>query len=75
MLDRGCLHGSIFCLKEIKNKPICVSTFHGLYSFPTYSQVMSFTDHSIAIETVKEYMQLKYKILMKKLLLFQEDVI
>lgn len=54
---------NFFALKKLKKKPICVSTFHGLYSFPTYSQVMSFTDHSIAIsETVKEYMQLKYKI-------------
>ncbi len=54
---------NFFALKKLKNKPICVSTFHGLYSFPTYSQVMSFTDHSIAIsETVKEYMQLKYQI-------------
>ena len=38
---------NFFALKKLKNKPICVSTFHGLYSFPTYSQVMSFTDHSI----------------------------
>lgn len=54
---------NFFALKKLKKIPICVSTFHGLYSFPTYSQVMSFTDHSIAIsETVKEYMQLKYKI-------------
>ena len=54
---------NFFALKKLKNKPICISTFHGLYSFPIYSQVMSFTDHSIAIsETVKEYMQLKYQL-------------
>ena len=31
--------------KMLQKKPLLVSTFHGLYSFPIYSKVMSFVDH------------------------------
>tara|TARA_B100001057_G_scaffold131677_1_gene130920 strand:- start:698 stop:1774 length:1077 start_codon:yes stop_codon:yes gene_type:complete len=49
--------------KMLKKKPILISTFHGLYSFPIYSKVMSFVDHSIAIsKTVELYMLENYKI-------------
>ena len=42
--------------KMLQKKPLLLSTFHGLYSFPIYSKVMSFVDHSIAIsKTVESY--------------------
>ena len=45
-----------FAFKKLSKKPILVSTFHGLYSTPIYSQVMSKVDHIIAISnTVKNY--------------------
>ena len=47
--------------KKIQNKPVLVSTFHGLYSFPIYSKVMSFVDHTIAISnTVVSYIIQNY---------------
>ena len=47
--------------KKIQNKPVLVSTFHGLYSFPIYSKVMSFVDHTIAISnTVESYIIQNY---------------
>ena len=49
--------------KKLKKKPLLISTFHGLYSFPVYSKVMSFVDHSIAISnTVKKYILNNYKL-------------
>ena len=45
-----------FAFKKLTKKPVLVSTFHGLYSTPIYSQVMSKVDHMIAISnTVKNY--------------------
>ena len=52
-----------FAFKKLSKKPILVSTFHGLYSTPIYSQVMSKVDHIIAIsKTVKNYIIDTYKI-------------
>ena len=52
-----------YAFKKLKKKPILVSTFHGLYSTPLYSQVMSKVDHTIAISnTVKEYIINTYKV-------------
>ena len=49
--------------KMLTKKPLLVSTFHGLYSFPIYSKVMSFVDHSIAIsKTVEKYILENYKL-------------
>ena len=45
------------------NKPKLISTFHGLYSKPFYSQVMSKVDHAIAIsDVVKDYIKKNYKL-------------
>ena len=50
-------------LKMLPKKPLLISTFHGLYSFPIYSKVMSFVDHSIAIsKTVERYILDNYKL-------------
>lgn len=51
-------------LKKFKtNKPIHVSTFHGLYSFPIYSKVMAKVDHVISISsTVEDYIKTTYKV-------------
>jgi len=51
-------------LKKFKNnKPVHVSTFHGLYSFPIYSKVMANVDHVISISnTVEEYIKTTYKV-------------
>ena len=48
----------------LKNpRPIIFSTFHGLYSTPLYSQVMSKVDHMIAISnTVKDYIINTYNV-------------
>ena len=52
-----------YAFKKLSKKPILVSTFHGLYSTPMYSQVMSRVDHMIAIsKTVKEYIINTYNI-------------
>jgi len=52
-----------FAYKKLSHKPLLVSTFHGLYSTPLYSQVMSKVDHIIAIsKTVKDYIQGTYKV-------------
>ena len=49
--------------KKLQKKPLLISTFHGLYSFPVYSKVMSFVDHSIAIsKTVENYILENYKL-------------
>jgi len=49
--------------KRLQNKPVLVSTFHGLYSFPIYSKVMSFVDHTIAISnTVESYIIQNYNL-------------
>ena len=49
--------------KMLQKKPLLLSTFHGLYSFPIYSKVMSFVDHSIAIsKTVESYILKNYKL-------------
>ena len=49
--------------KMLQKKPLLISTFHGLYSFPIYSQVMSFVEHSIAIsKTVERYILKNYKL-------------
>tara|TARA_B100001769_G_scaffold201475_1_gene161286 strand:- start:76 stop:1170 length:1095 start_codon:yes stop_codon:yes gene_type:complete len=46
-----------------KNKPVHVSTFHGLYSFPIYSKVMAKVDHVISIsKTVEDYIKSTYKV-------------
>ena len=64
MLDRECQPGVNFrAFKMLQKKPLLISTFHGLYSFPIYSQVMSFVDHSIAIsKTVEKYILKNYKL-------------
>ena len=50
-------------LKMLQKKPLLISTFHGLYSFPIYSKVMSFVDHSIAIsKTVERYILDNYNL-------------
>ena len=52
-----------FAFKKLTKKPILVSTFHGLYSTPLYSQVMSKVDHMIAISnTVKDYIINTYNV-------------
>ena len=52
-----------YAFKKLSKKPILISTFHGLYSTPLYSQVMSKVDHTIAISnTVKKYIIDTYKV-------------
>ena len=52
-----------FAFKNLNKKPLLISTFHGLYSTPIYSRVMSKVDHMIAISnTVKDYIIDTYKI-------------
>ena len=52
-----------FAFKKLTKKPLLISTFHGLYSMPIYSQIMSKVDHVIAIsETVKNYIVNTYNI-------------
>lgn len=52
-----------FAFKKLTKKPILVSTFHGLYSTPIYSQIMSKVDHMIAISnTVKDYIINTYNV-------------
>ncbi len=52
-----------FAFKKLSKKPLLISTFHGLYSTPIYSQVMSKVDHIIAIsETVRSYIVNTYNI-------------
>jgi len=59
---------NFFAFKKLSKKPILVSTFHGLYSKPIYSQVMSKVDHTIAIsKTVRDYILQTYKIPEKKI--------
>ena len=54
---------SYFAIKKMNNKPIYISTFHGLYSTPIYSQIMTKVDHIIAIsQTVKDYIKSTYKV-------------
>ena len=58
-----------YALKRFKNnKPVHVSTFHGLYSFPIYSKVMARVDHIISISrTVEDYIKTTYKVLDNKI--------
>ena len=57
-----------FAFKKLTKKPILVSTFHGLYSTPLYSQVMSKVDHMIAISnTVKDYIINTYNVPINKI--------
>ena len=57
-----------FAFKNLSNKPILISTFHGLYSTPIYSQVMSKVDHTIAIsKTVKNYITSTYNLSQDKI--------
>tara|TARA_B100001250_G_C19808544_1_gene794616 strand:- start:1553 stop:2644 length:1092 start_codon:yes stop_codon:yes gene_type:complete len=52
-----------FAYKRLDKKPILISTFHGLYSTPIYSKVMSKADHMIAIsDTVKDYIVNTYNV-------------
>ena len=52
-----------FAIKKLTDKPILISTFHGLYSTPVYSQIMSKVDHTIAIsKTVEDYIISTYKL-------------
>ena len=52
-----------YAFKKLSDKPLLISTFHGLYSTPIYSQVMSKVDHMIAIsKTVKSYIINTYKV-------------
>ena len=54
---------NFFAFKKLRIKPILVSTFHGLYSKPIYSQIMSKVDHTIAISnTVRNYILNNYSI-------------
>ena len=53
---------NFLAFKKLHQKPLLVSTFHGLYSTPIYSQVMSKVDHAISIsKTVKSYIKSTYK--------------
>lgn len=57
-----------FAYKKLSHKPLLVSTFHGLYSTPLYSQVMSKVDHMIAISnTVKDYIINTYNVPINKI--------
>ena len=52
-----------YAFKKLSKKPLLISTFHGLYSTPIYSQVMSKVDHIIAISrTVQKYIIDTYKV-------------
>ena len=52
-----------YAFKKLSKRPLLISTFHGLYSTPMYSQVMSKVDHMIAIsQTVKNYIIETYKV-------------
>ena len=52
-----------YAFKKLSKRPLLISTFHGLYSTPIYSQVMSKVDHMIAIsQTVKNYIIETYKV-------------
>ena len=52
-----------YAFKKLKKKPILISTFHGLYSTPIYSQIMSKVDHIIAIsKTVRDYIGDTYNV-------------
>ena len=55
---------NLLAFRKFKQKrPLLISTFHGLYSKPFYSQVMAKVDHTIAISScVKSYIQENYKI-------------
>lgn len=55
---------NLIAYKKFKsNKPKLISTFHGLYSKPFYSQVMSKVDHAIAIsDVVKDYIKQNYSL-------------
>ena len=56
------------CGLSKKQRPVVVSTFHGLYSTPWYSQIMSFSDHIISIsDTVTEYIQVTYGVALEKI--------
>ena len=49
-------------------RPLVVSTFHGMYSKPWYSQVMTFSDHIVAVsDTVAEHIQKTYAVDSKKI--------
>ena len=52
-----------FAFKKLNNRPLLISTFHGLYSTPIYSRIMSKVDHMIAIsDTVKDYIKNTYNV-------------
>ena len=53
-----------FALKNFRgNRPIVISTFHGLYSKPFYSKSMSYADEIIAIsKTVEDYINENYQV-------------
>ena len=54
---------NFYAFKQLSDKPLLISTFHGLYSTPVYSQVMSKVDHMIAIsKTVKSYIINTYRV-------------
>jgi len=57
-----------YAFKGLQNKPVLISTFHGLYSTPIYSKIMSKVDHMIAIsDTVKKYIIDTYKVTEKNI--------
>ena len=65
---------NFYAFKKLSKKPILVSTFHGLYSTPIYSQIMSKVDHIIAIsKTVKEYITNTYNIPSYSRILFSSE--
>lgn len=46
-----------------QKKPIVVSTFHGMYSKPWYSQVMTYSDHIVSIsQTVTQHVLDTYQV-------------
>ena len=52
-----------FAFKGLTKKPLLISTFHGLYSTPIYSKVMTKVDHMIAIsDTVMDYITTTYNV-------------
>ncbi len=59
-----------FALRSMRTseRPLVVSTFHGMYSKPWYSRVMTFCDHIIAVsDTVVAHIQETYAVERKKI--------
>lgn len=61
------VHAALLGMPKSK-RPVVVSTFHGMYSKPWYSQVMTFSDHIISIsQTVTQHILDTYQVNPKKI--------